>query len=272
MNLYTKPYVDPIAGSESQQALDIAEPTRAASDTALFYVHGGGWYTSGREIYHGHLNYFSEKGHVCASAGYRTGEGTRLADKMQDVVVGYDRFVAELRSRWPHVTKVVVTGSSAGAHLTSLLALSDPLDWVRAEHLSTEWLKPAGCISVNGPGTLVRWPDMNESIKRTIERLVGASYEDESAAEMFRLASPDAYVNSESPPFLFIIVGHEHFFPHETIYRLSDLLLEHGKTSLVVMYPQAKHGFFYSVATPTQKLAVAQMETFIDWIQTRCDG
>lgn len=266
MELHTIFYDEP---AQERRGVDIALPPVVSSDTALFYVHGGGWYASSRDIYHKHLAFFSDRGYVCASAGYRTEQTTRLAEKMEDVVLGYDRFARFVRERYPQIRKIVVTGSSAGAHLSSLLALTGPEQWVSDKRIAADWHKPDGCISVNGPGTMVKWPDMNADIKKSIERLVGAAFEDESSAELFRQASPDTYIDASSPPFVFIIVGKEQFFPHPYVYAMSDKLRSAGVASEVVLYPDAAHGFFYDVANDLQKQAVLVMERFLEGIETK---
>lgn len=77
---------------------------------------------------------------------------------------------------------------------------------MRTPGWSTRWVAPVGCISVNGPGTTLPWPDMNPQIKVGLEQLCGASYDDD--VEAFRLASPDQVTVPDPPPVLFLIVGH----------------------------------------------------------------
>ncbi|MEF3304745.1 alpha/beta hydrolase [Paenibacillus sp. GYB003] len=251
------------------RGVDVALPSAVRSDTALFYVHGGGWYSSSRDIYRKHLNRFAGLGYVCASAGYRTDKATRLAEKMDDVVTGYARFDAYLREHYPEVSRIVVTGSSAGAHLVSLLSLTDPSVWTSDERIAADWRKPSGCISVNGPGTLVGWPDMHPDIRASMERLVGASYDDASSEEAFRRASPDLYVSPGAPDFLFLIVGKEQFFPHRYVYEMCDKLRAAGATSDVVLYPEAAHGFFYDVVNALQKQALDEMDRFLARIENK---
>jgi acetyl esterase/lipase len=244
-----------------KRAVDFAQPEGEVRDTAIFYVHGGGWNSGARDIYHYHLEHFSSKGFWCASVGYRLAPQAKFADQMTDVMEGYDRFVRYLEEHAPGIRRIVVTGSSAGAHLASLLALMHPEQLGRKLNLAGEWRKPDACLSVNGPGTLEKWPDMNESIKNSIEQMIGAAYEEETDA--FAKASPIRYVHEGCPEFLFFVVEHEPYFPHEYVREMSDRIVACGGKSEVVYFEGAKHGFFYGLRSDIQQRALKRMEQFL---------
>lgn len=259
MELYTKYYDENLV---LKRAVDIALPKRLSRRTALFYVHGGGWSAGARDIFHEHLQYFSRRGYVCASAGYRLAPSVRLAEQMKDVIAGYDTFIADIRARELPVDRIVVLGSSAGAHLVSLLALTGPDQWNGGAGLRGPWLKPAACVSINGPGTMEQWDDMNADIRKSIEEVIGAAYGEET--EAFRKASPMTYVDENAPDFLFLIVGKEEYFPHAYVYEMSGKLQKHGKHADVVLFPEAEHGFFYGVDSEHQQEALKVLEPFLE--------
>ena len=261
MELITLYHDDPIV---VKRATDIAKPIGAAKDTALFYVHGGGWSAGARDAFHPHLEHFSKLGYWCASVGYRLAPGAKWHEQLADIMDGYDRFIRYLEQSGAEIRKIVVLGSSAGAHLVSLLAQMGPEDAARVGstlRLTGPWRKPDACVSINGPGTLELWPDMNEEIKTSIEKVIGASYED--TTDKFALASPDRYVKEGGPDFLFLVVEHEKYFPHEYVYRMSKQIQELGGTSEVVYFADAQHGFFYGVSSAMQKKAMAVLEPFV---------
>ncbi|TNJ58758.1 alpha/beta hydrolase [Paenibacillus hemerocallicola] len=252
-------YLDrPIA---MRRAVDVASPEGAARDTALFYIHGGGWHAGTRDTFHHHLEHFSAKGYWCASAGYRLAPHAKWNTQLADVMESYDRFVKLLEERGASVRRIVVLGSSAGAHLASLLALMEPDEVGVPVRLSGAWRKPDACVSINGPGTLEEWPDMHEGIRADIEKVVGVPYGE--ATDPFAKASPDRYVKPSGPSFLFMVVEHEKFFPHEYVYRMSDSIIAVGGSSEVVYCEGAEHGFFYGVAGTLQKKAMTILEAFL---------
>lgn len=259
MELITRYYDEDIV---LKRAVDIVCPTQVTRRVALFYIHGGGWRAGARDGFHRHLYYFSRKGYVCASAGYRLAPNVHFTEQMGDVATGYDRFLAYIRERELEVDRVIVLGSSAGAHLASMLALTGPAVWNRGIEPTVPWLRPIACVSINGPATLEKWEPMHEGIKRDIENMLGITYEEESP--LFRDASPMAYAEGEAADFLFILAGKEKFFPHSFIYEMSEKLQQLSKRSEVVLFPEAEHGFFYGVGSPLQQEALTVLEPFLE--------
>lgn len=245
-----------------RRAVDIARPAEPAGGTALFYVHGGGWQAGNRDLFHPHLEYFSGKGCWCASAGYRLAPGANWQEQLADVMESYDRFLQEIERSGGSVQKIVVLGSSAGAHLASLLAQMNPEEVGIPVRLGGKWRRPDGCVSINGPGTMVEWPDMHAGIRANIEAVIGQAYGDSD--EAFAKASPDRYVREGGPAFLFFVVEKEHFFPHEYVHRMSEQIRAAGGQSEVVFMEQTEHGFFYGVGGGRQRQALVHVEAFLE--------
>ncbi|MFI6322761.1 alpha/beta hydrolase [Nonomuraea sp. NPDC050556] len=230
-----------IVSLSSEPRVDLLHPSSAAAPYALCFVHGGGWRSGSPAAWHAQMRHAAAKGVVSASLGYRTGE--RLADLMADVSSGYRRFLAHLDASGLGDLPVVLIGSSAGAHLATLLNLTGPWDSSRA---------PAGCVALNGPGTLKPWPDMDQDIAAAIAHL------DPSLS-----GSPEDHVRAGAAPFLFVVVGKERFFPHEHVYALAEKLRAAGNRARVVLLPDAEHGFFYRTDTESSQAAQAEIDAFI---------
>ncbi|MFA5858154.1 MAG: alpha/beta hydrolase [Elusimicrobiota bacterium] len=249
------------------RAVDITAPSskKEVKHVAIFYVHGGGWRGGARDGFHRHMDRYVEKGYVSASAGYRlASDNVKLRVQMLDLAQAYDTFVSYLKQRKSSINKIVVAGSSAGAHLASLLALTNPKVFNPGIKLRNTWVKPWACVSVNGPGTFEKWENMGP-IQKSMGFIIGASYTRSYRRdiELFKKASPILYVNETSPGFLFILAGLEHLFPHYLIYQMAEKLRKHGKYAKSVVVKNAKHGFFYGVNTPEQKCALKVMDRFL---------
>lgn len=259
MDLITQYYDEDIV---LKRAIDIAKPENITKKTALFYVHGGGWSGGSRDQYHYHLAYFSRHGYFCASTGYRLAPTVHMMDQIGDVATGYDRFLQYIDDNRLGIEQIVVIGSSAGAHLASLLSLTEPSYFNPDMQLTSEWRRPTACVSVNGPGTLEKWPNMHEGIKDNIEQALSTTYGESS--DVFRRVSPINHVNGASPDFLFMIVGKEKFFPHQYIHKMNDKLEQYGKKGEVILFPQAEHGFFYGLKNQQQQEALRVLEEFLE--------
>ncbi|MFD0960472.1 alpha/beta hydrolase [Paenibacillus chungangensis] len=124
MKLLTLYYDEPIV---LKRAVDIALPDQLQQDTALFYIHGGGWGGGARDIFHYQLEYFSQQGFLCASAGYRLAPAAKMNEQLTDASAGYQRFWQYIHEQELPIRQVIVIGSSAGAHLAALLCLRQDL-------------------------------------------------------------------------------------------------------------------------------------------------
>jgi acetyl esterase/lipase len=117
--------VDVPYGDHRRQRLDIYHHRdHPRGGPVLVYLHGGGYYSGGKHREgRALLHRLAARGWVCVSANYRlrptAGFDEHLADARQ--VLGWARTHADEYGGDPR--RVVMAGSSAGAHLTSLLAL-----------------------------------------------------------------------------------------------------------------------------------------------------
>lgn len=123
------------------------EPEKVTSDKILLWVHGGGWNA-------GSPKYFDFVGQAMAGFGYRVVSlGYRLSPKnkypcqIEDVCMGYKAAIKYLQSKNIDVSKIVVSGPSAGAHLTSILVYNDAV----RERMNVDISNVIGYIGVGGP-------------------------------------------------------------------------------------------------------------------------
>jgi acetyl esterase/lipase len=248
-----------------KRAADICHNGNAGKKTALLYIHGGGWRNGSRELYHKHFQYFAEKEYLCASIGYRLVPEVRVRAQIGDVFKGYDTVVSYAKRQDIDIRNYIIIGSSAGAHLASLAALVEPDHFNKNIKLENEWIKPAGCISINGLGSLEEWEDMDPDIKGCIERLVDAKYEDD--ADIFKNFSPITYVNQDTTvPFLFLLAEIEPFLPHKIVYPFYNKIKDNGIYARLETYDGSRHGFLYDTDSENSKRALTAMEEFIDRI------
>ncbi|MGW5685287.1 alpha/beta hydrolase [Nonomuraea sp. NPDC003754] len=249
---------------DERRRLDLLEPNHVRAPYVLCFVHGGGWRSGDRTQWHEQMRAAAGRGVTSASLGYRV--GGRLAEMTADVADGYRTLRRRLGDR-----PVALVGSSAGAHLATLFALSGHgaghpdvhqdghpdahqdgprgghPDGPRSGHPDGE--APLACVSLNGPGTPFPWEGMHPEIAPAVEEL---------AAEG-RAADPGTLAHAGAPPFLFVVVGRERYFPHAHVHALAALL----PSARVVTLPHAEHGFFYRTAAEGAAAAQAEIDAFL---------
>ena len=134
-------------GNDKDQYLLYYEPDNIMSDKVIIWVHGGGWNA-------GTPKYFDFVGQCIANAGYRfVSIGYRLSPKnkypcqIEDVCSGYKSALQYLNKKNINTSKVIVSGPSAGAHLSSILCYSKTVQ----DEYDTDVSNIIGFIGVGGP-------------------------------------------------------------------------------------------------------------------------
>ena len=134
-------------GEDKDQYFLYYEPEKVTSDKIFLWVHGGGWNA-------GSPKYFDFVGQAMAGFGYRVVSlGYRLSPKnkypcqIEDVCMGYNAAIKHLQSKNIDTSKIVVSGPSAGAHLTSILIYNDAV----RERMNVDISNVIGFIGVGGP-------------------------------------------------------------------------------------------------------------------------
>lgn len=113
-------------GVHRRQRLDVLlRRDRPAGNPVLVYFHGGGYF-SGSKNWEGRglLHHLAERGWVCVSATYRLRPRAGFEEHLADARAAMAWARAHAAEYGADPSRVVMAGSSAGAHLTSLYALS----------------------------------------------------------------------------------------------------------------------------------------------------
>ena len=134
-------------GEHKDQYFLYYEPLSRISDKVFVWIHGGGWNA-------GSPKFFDFVGQTMAACGYRfISIGYRLSPKnkypcqIEDVCRGYNAAIDYLKSKNIDVSKIVVSGPSAGAHLASILVYNDNI----RERMKVDISGVIGFIGVGGP-------------------------------------------------------------------------------------------------------------------------
>ena len=171
----------------------------------LVQVHGGAWVIGDkREQGRPLMNHLAARGWVCFAPNYRLSPRATWPDHLVDV----KRALAWVREHGEDYGAdpgfLVLTGGSAGGHLTALCALTqnDPIwqpGFEDADTSVTACVPYYGVYDLNGEtGTTAA--TVRE--KRLLARMVMKTRD----REVFRLASPLSHIDGDAPPF-FVVHG-----------------------------------------------------------------
>lgn len=232
-------------GSHERQVLDLNIPKDNDGEIGLvLFIHGGAWIAGDKESYKGGVKAAAETyGFAGAAINYRyISETVSIHDILDDIDLALKCIKQKGEENGVNISKVLLTGDSAGGHLSLLYAYS------RAE---TAAITPAAVVSNSGPADLT---DENFYINNAMgdEEFVaglfsyasGKSFsyaERANAKEALEKVSPLFYVNENTVP---TVINHgmkDSIVPYSNAVALDAKLTECGVTHVLNSYPSSDH-------------------------------
>ena len=123
------------------------EPSQVTSDKIIFWIHGGGWNAGSPKFFDYVGQCIAKAGYRCVLIGYRHSPKNKYPAQIEDVCCGYNAAVKCLKDKGIDVSKIIVAGPSAGAHLSSILCYSES----DQERYSVDISNVIGFIGSGGP-------------------------------------------------------------------------------------------------------------------------
>ena len=111
-------------GSDKEQYFLYYEPSKPVSDKVVFWVHGGGWNAGNPKFFDYVGQYMARSGYRFVSIGYRLSPKNKYPTQIEDVCAGFNAAIKYLKEKEIDTSKIILSGPSAGAHLSSILCYS----------------------------------------------------------------------------------------------------------------------------------------------------
>jgi len=238
-------FLDMSYGTHERQVVDLCIPYDASGDIGMvLFIHGGAWIAGDKESYTSGMNYgASNLGIATASLNYRyLSEDVDIIDILGDI----DAALAKVKQKGAEVgvniNKVLLTGDSAGGHLSLLYAYA---------RKATAPVTPVAVISNSGPTDLY---DDNfyhnnalgdtAAISDLMSKACGKrfDYADKASAmnELYRV-SPVAYVSADCVPTVINHGDSDSIVPFSNAQTLDALLTQYGVEHVLNVYKGADH-------------------------------
>jgi len=256
-------------GSRRRHLLDVYRPKAGAEGApVLLQIHGGAWMigtkdTQGRPL----MNALTNAGWVCVAINYRLSPRAKWPDHLVDCKLALAWIREHIAEYGGDPSRVVVTGGSAGGHLSTLVGLTanDPLFQPGFEHVDTS---VRACVPMYGAydleqifGAYPSW--IGRRVGSWMGSLVlGRGLDDPGP---YRAASPVYRVAAGAPPFMVVHGSIDNLVPVEQARRLVDELRAAGGEVAYVELEGAPHAFdvFHSTWADA---AVAAIVRYVTWI------
>ncbi len=232
-------------GDHERQVLDLNIPKDSDGEIGLvLFIHGGAWIAGDKEGYKNGVKSAAETyGFAGASINYRyISEDVSIHDVLDDIELALKCIKQKGEENGVNITKVLLTGDSAGGHLSLLYAYS------RAEGSA---IAPVAVVSNSGP---TDFTDENfyknnaigdeEYISLLFSYASGKRflYADRlTAKSALQSVSPLFYVNENTVP---TVINHgmkDSIVPYSNAVSLDAALTQYGVTHVFNAYPNSDH-------------------------------
>ena len=218
------------------------EPPKGARMPAVVWIHGGGWRRGDKG---GRQNLpLAERGYFTASIEYRLSEEATFPAAIEDCKCAIRWLRAHADKYGIDPKQIGVWGSSAGGHLSLLVATTDEKAGLEGNGgWSGYSSRVQAVVGLCGPSDLTLNADRPTQPGREDARrlFLGGSYEEKPQA--YRLASPVTHVSSDDPPALLIHGESDAVVPIEHAERMEAALKKAGVPVTLLRVKNATHGF-----------------------------
>ncbi len=239
-------YMDLAYGTHERQVMDLYLPENSDGETALvLFIHGGAWIGGDKDAYRENIkSVCREFGYATAAINYRyLAQGVTLHDIADDIEKALGVISEKGKEKGININKVLLTGSSAGAHLAMFYAYS------RAD---VSPIAPAAVVSFCGPTDLA---DENfyidndlggpESIADLLSLCIGRDFsysERGNYIDEIKAVSPIYYVNENTVPTIICHGEKDTIVPYSNALALKEKFDSLSLDYVFISYPNSGHG------------------------------
>ena len=238
----------------------------------LLQIHGGGWTLNMGDKRHQGLplmNQMAAHGWICVTADYRLSPPATFPEHIIDVKHAIRWIREEGAAFGMNSDFIVITGGSAGGHLSALAALTanDPAFQPGFEEVDTSVY---ACVPFYGVYDFIDEHDQdpNDGLKKLLEKSVMKGSVEEKQ-KLYESASPIHRVTTTAPPFFAIHGDCDTLVP---LRHARDLSARLGETSdqhaALAVIPGAQHAFDI-FSSPRSQIVVNGVERYLGWIYSR---
>ena len=249
--------------------LDVYKPKKGAEGApVLFQIHGGGWVIGDkREQAIPLMLHMAARGWVCVAANYRLSPRATFPDHLIDLKKALAWIRENIAEHGGDPDFVVVTGGSAGGHLTALVGLTqnDPRLQPGFEDVDTS---VAAAVPYYGVYDFVNdfKIKVNEGRAKWFLARTVMKTPREKDPDLWRLASPQALVSADDPPFFVLHGSNDTLVPVDEARGFVKKLRAVSQSPVVYAeLPGAQHAFDLFPSLRAGHV-IRAVERFLDYV------
>ena len=216
---------------ERELKLDLYMPVDAANPPLLIWVHGGRWSRGSKESIL--TTAFVEDGYAMASVGFRLSGDAMFPAQIHDIKAAIRYLRGNAASLGYDAARIAILGSSSGAHLASLVGVTnghEELEGEIGEYLDYSSDVQA-IVSYYGASNLTTILNQSTphglSVRGPALELLLGGHPDQKIT-IARLASPVFHIDATDPPLLMLHGDQDPQMPINQSHELHGVYDEHG--------------------------------------------
>ena len=282
-----------IPGTNRQLLCDVWQPAEGEprSGLAMIYFHGSAWTVFDKDF--GTRVFFRQlvsQGHVIMDVAYRLCPEVDIYPMVGDIKRAIAWMKANAGRYSVNPERIVLSGASAGGHLSMLAAYAPSQPQLTPEDVKDADLTVRGIISYYGPSDLravyahtsqerlMKLPkvpigDPNAlgkakmSNSGRLDMLLGGHPAE--IPDVYELASPVTHVHPGCPPTLLIQGEHDLITPVEATRTIFRKLVDAGVPAINIIFANTDHAFDLVLPrlSPTSQSALYEVERFLACLQ-----
>jgi len=244
-------------GGERKLQLDMYLPKgRKKATPAIIFIHGGAWKSGKRSDMKFYCVKFAEKGYVTATVTYRLTGQASFPAAVHDVKCAIRWLRANAAKYHVDPERIVVSGNSAGGHLSMMIGYSDNQSLEGSGGNNDVSSRVCAVVNFYGPTDLTTDFAKKQGV---VKEFIGGKTFDE-APDAYKLASPIFHLTEDDPPTLIFHGTIDNTVPIAQADKLADKLKELRIDYVYEKYDGWPH--VMDLAEAVNRRCVYQMEQF----------
>ncbi len=233
-------------GNHERQKLDIFIPSEVSFASGLIlFIHGGGWVEGDKSAHRDDAEFFFENGCIAASMNYRyVSDELTVFDELDDITAALRTLRIKCAEYGFCVDKVIVSGGSAGAHLSLLYACTRLEEAPLKPVAACVFCPPTNCAAsdflLGISGEFESWK--YEVISKCCGcKITKETFTHGTQQQILAEISPLSYVSQYSLPTAVFHGRYDELVPLEHSRTFLDLLGRAGVRTDFLLYENSGH-------------------------------
>lgn len=231
-------------GENDSQTLNLNLPKGKTGTVGLILmIHGGAWIAGDKETYDDELEYWCEKyGYATASINYRyASDDTHCDDILQDISSSLQKIKDLASEKSINIEKVLLTGISAGAHLSLLYAYKCQEAPIKPVAV-VNYVAPTDLSDLNffDGGSIMDCFDIFSKLCDVT--VTTENYKTKEIQDKLLQCSPINFVNGNSVPTVICHGKKDNIVPYSNATTLKNRLDFFGVKNDFVIFENSGHG------------------------------